>query len=130
MSWLKSLISPNSELNVRRDVERLFRRAPATEVYTLPQLAEQLHVRTVSTLALALAELTRDQIIDQIFRVESPKNRGGIADYTKIEDVPDIILDWRQDTEINVEPRMVRVLFRKHSEALAHENEGAEAESE
>ena len=130
MSWLKSLISPNSENNVRRDVERLFRRAAATEVYTLPQLAEQLHVQTVSTLALALAELTRDQIIDQIFRVESPKNRGGIADYTKIEDVPDIILDWRQDTEITVEPRMVRVLFRKHSEALAHENEGAEVESE
>ncbi|MGI4813528.1 MAG: hypothetical protein ACRYGG_09380 [Janthinobacterium lividum] len=130
MSWLKSLISPNNENNVRRDVERLFRRATAAEVYTLPQLAEQLHVRTISTLALALAELTRDHIVDQIFRVESPKNRGGIADYTKIEDVPDTIRDWRQDAEINVEPRMVRVLFRKHSEVLAHQNAGPEAENE
>ena len=130
MSWLKSLISPNNENNVRRDVERLFRRATAAEVYTLPQLAEQLHVRTVGTLALALAELTRDHIIDQIFRVESPKNRGGIADYMKIEDVPDTIRDWRQDAEINVEPRMVRVLFRKHSEALPHQNTGSEVENE
>ncbi len=130
MSWLKSLISPNSENSVRRDVERLFHRASAAEVYTLPQLAEQLHVRTVSSLALALAELTRDRIIDQIFRVESPKNRGGIADYLKIEDVPDTIRDWRQDAEINVEPRMVRVLFRKHSEASAHQNQGNEVKGE
>lgn len=93
-------------------------------------MAEQLHVRTVSTLALALAELTRDHLIDQIFRVESPKNRGGIADYTKIEDVPDTIRDWRQDAEINVELRVVRVLFRMHSEALAHQNESTEVKGE
>ena len=124
MSWLKSLTSPNKENSVRRDVERLFSRASAAEVYTLPQLAERLRVPAVSTLALALAELTRDHIIDQIFRVESPKNRGGIADFTSIEDVPDTIRDWRQDTDIHVEPRMVRVLFRKHSDLSPLEQTG------
>jgi len=124
MPWLKSLISPNSPIDVRRNVERLFRRASAAEVYTLPQLAEQLRVRTIGTLATALAELTRDHVIDQIFRVESPKNRGGIEDFNRIEDVPNTIRDWRQDAEIDVDPRMVRVLFRKHSEeTLADQKE-------
>jgi hypothetical protein len=114
MSWLKSLTSRSSPSDVRRTVEKLFQRASPTEVYTLPQLAERLQVRAVGPLAAALADLTRDHVVDQIFRVESPKNRGGIDDFPRLEDVPDRILDWRQDAEIDVDPRMVRVLFRKH----------------
>lgn len=115
MPWLKSLISHDSPSDVRRTVKKLFDRASPAEVYTLPQLADRLHVRAVDALVSALAELTREQVVDQIFRVESPKNRGGIGDFDRIEDVPDKIQDWRQDAEINVDPRMVRVLFRKHS---------------
>ena len=85
MAWLKSLISPSSPDDVRRNVERLFKRASAAEVYTLPQLAERLHVSIVGPLVAALAELTRDRVVDQIFRVESPKNRGGIEDFDRIE---------------------------------------------
>lgn len=118
MPWLRSLISPDRTSDVRRTVRRLFDRASPTEVYTLPQLAEQLHVSAVENLIAALAELTSEKVVDQVFRVESPKNRGGIEDFDRLEDIPDRIRDWRQDAEIDVDPHMVRVLFRKHARGL------------
>lgn len=118
MRLLRSFASQTTEEpDIRGNVKRLFLKASPQEVYTLPQLADRLQVTRIEPLVQALADLTRDHIVDQIFRIESPKNRGGIEDFTKLEDIPDSISDWRQGgLEIDVTPQLVKVLFRKHNE--------------
>lgn len=114
MPWLKSLTSPSEADDPRKKLLSFFAATRPSEVYTLPEIAEKLEKWRSDVLVILLAELSRDRIIDQVFRVESPKNCGGIEDFYELSKVPDKIFDWRQRKEINVEPRMVRVLFRRH----------------
>jgi hypothetical protein len=114
MRWIKSLVSRDDSNDLREGLATFFGRAQPAEEYTVPELAETVHATRMEGLLTALAQLTRDRVIDQVFRVESPKNKGGIDDFNSLAAVPDKIFDWRQDREIDVEPRMVRVLFRKH----------------
>jgi hypothetical protein len=117
MFWKRSQPSPSRSISwLRKNLLRLFTEAAPGEVYTLAQLAERFDIKDVGPLATVLAELSRDQIVDQIFRVESPKNRGGIEDFPSLESIPDTIHDPRQDREIVVEPQMVRTLFTRHGE--------------
>lgn len=118
MRWPKFLASRDRSSKTRDGLVALFKSAAPAEAYTVSELAERLSTQGVEELATALAELTREHVVDQIFRVLSPKNRGGIADFERLDDVPDKIVDWRQDREVDVEPQMVRVLFRKHSPAI------------
>jgi hypothetical protein len=116
MRWLSSFTSRSKAAGTRDLVARLFAKSSGEDVYTLTDIASQLHITSPSSLASALAELTKEHFIDQVFRVESPKSRGGIKDFDQLDDIPDEITDWRQgDLVIPVTPRMIRVLFRKHS---------------
>jgi hypothetical protein len=115
MSFLTSLISRARLAEIRRGLLRLFNGAKESDEYTLPDLQEQLRQSHVEPLLPILAELTRDHVVDQVFRVLSPKH-GGIHDFPSLDAVPDRIYDWHQDREIDVEPRMVRVIFRRHKE--------------
>jgi len=107
---------PEATSRLRKQLICVFDSANKSEVYTIDQLADQLHVNRVDDLAAALADLSKAQVVDQVFRVESPKNRGGIEDYSSLDAVPNVIHDWRQDEDIEVAPNMVRMLFRKHQE--------------
>ena len=117
MRWIKSLTSRVEDDDVRRALAKLFSKAKPSALFTVSDLARSTHAERMDVLIAALADLTRDRVVDQVFRVESPKNRGGIKDFESIESVPDMIYDWRQDQEISVDPRMVRLFFRKHDEA-------------
>jgi hypothetical protein len=125
MRWIKSLISRDEPNDLRQGLATFFGGAQPADLYTVPELAETVHATRVDGLLTALAELTRDRVVDQIFRVESPKNKGGIDDFNSLAAVPDKIFDWRQDREIDVEPRMVRVLFRKHADDRSNGKEAS-----
>lgn len=116
MFWRKSRPSPSSsdQARLQKQLLGVFDRATEFEVYTLEQLAERLRAKKIDALVQVLAELSKKQKVDQVFRVESPKNRGQIDDFRSLDEVPDVIFDWRQDRDVEVEPNMVRVLFRKH----------------
>jgi hypothetical protein len=101
---------------LRRGLLRLFGAAKDADEYTLPDLQDQLNQQRLDILLPVLAELTRERIVDQVFRVLSPK-RGGIEDFNSVDAVPDRIYDWHQGHDIDVEPRLIRVLFRKHKDA-------------
>jgi hypothetical protein len=115
MSFPTSLTSAAKMATLRRGLTRLFGAAKDVDEYTLPDLQDQLNQKRLDILLPVLAELTRDRIVDQVFRVVSPK-LGGIEDFTSFDAVPDRIFDWHQGHEIDVEPRLVRVFFRKHKE--------------
>ena len=46
-----------------------------------------------------------------MIRVISPTTRGGIKDFDSLTDVPDRIHDWRADSEMEVEPDNLRILY-------------------
>ena len=116
MSSPTSLISAFKAATLRRGLLRLFGAAKDADEYTLPDLQNHLNQQRLDILLPILAELTRDRVVDQVFRVISPK-RGGIEDFPSVDAVPDRIYDWHQGHDIDVEPRLIRVLFRKHKEA-------------
>lgn len=116
MSFLTSFISRASLKDTRRRLERLFRDAASTDEYSLADLLSRLEQSRPDEVLPVLAELIGTGSIDQLYRVNSP-SRGGIHDFASLAEVPDRIYDWRQDREIDVEPRMIRVLFRKHEGA-------------
>ena len=111
----KLLHTRNDAGKLHASVAKLFRKAGPNEVFTLPQLAERVRPDSVDQLAEVLAALLKEEIVDQIFRVESPKYRGGIDDYPTLKSVPPTIWDLHQGRNIEVEPNMIRVLFKKHS---------------
>ncbi len=111
----RSLGTDADSLSAR--LRKFFRKAKPTDVYTISQISDELNAYNADALATALARLSAEQIVDQIYRVESAKSRGGIQDFTSLASVPDVIFDWRQDREVEVHPEMVRVLFRRHDES-------------
>lgn len=117
MRWLKSSTSRSDPAALRARLLGVFSRASAADEYTLADLAATVQAPRPDALLGVLAELTRDHVIDQWFRVLSPKNKGGIEDFPSLEKVPDRIDDWRQGFEIDVSPGLVRVLFKKHTQA-------------
>jgi hypothetical protein len=119
MRWLKSSTSQSDSAVLRAKLLGVFSRASAADEYTLADLAATVEAPRTDALLGVLAELTRDHVIDQWFRVLSPKNKGGIEDFPSLEKVPDRIDDWRQGFEIDVNPGLVRVLFKKHTPAAS-----------
>lgn len=81
------------------------------EEYTLDYLTQRLSDYPPEVLAVALAELVREGVLEQIIRIESPTTHGGIAQYTSLQEVPREIHDWRADEDIHVRPEDLRVIY-------------------
>ena len=83
-----------------------------TGEFTFERLADLVEHYTEIELAAALDELIRRGRLRQIVRVESPHGRGGIKDFDSILEVPDRIHDYRTDTDLDITPSNLRVLYR------------------
>ena len=87
--------------------------APATSSreYTLSWLCDLVHPTSPEGLAVILGELVRRGFLRQVVRVVSPTTQGGIGDYASLSEVPQFVHDWRSDTEFEVRPGDLRVLY-------------------
>lgn len=93
---------------------------PQHSEFTLNDLCEAVHPRRREVLAAVLGELVRQGVFEQIIRVLSPATLGGIGDFASLESVPRSLHDWRSDTELDVTPANVRIIY-KVGAAGAHE---------
>jgi hypothetical protein len=117
MFWRKSRPArADSEQRLREAILGYFRNTSPNQAYSLSQLAGEFRLRELGPLVIVLAELSMNHQIDQVFRVESPSNLGGIADFPTLESIPRVIFDWHRDRNIEVERQMLRVLFKKHEQ--------------
>jgi len=79
--------------------------------FTLEELCDLVKPKSREELVLALGDLVRTGKIKQVIRVVSPKTQGGIGDYETLDDVPSVANDWRTDTQIEVTPDDLRVIY-------------------
>jgi hypothetical protein len=81
------------------------------EEFTLNRLTDLVHPTSIELLAGALGELVRSGKLRLVVRVISPSTHGGIADFDSLDEVPDVIHDWRTDREVEVKADDLRVLY-------------------
>lgn len=68
----------------------------------------------VSILAKVVSHLVKEGLIDQIIRVE-PVFGQGIGDFDSIEDVPEILNDWRNPgNAVHVQYEHLKVYYKLH----------------
>lgn len=79
--------------------------------FTIKRIFERTLPRSEIALAQILNYLENTGALQKIIRVESP-SQGGLADFTSILDVPDVIHDWRRDIEMRVTPENISVLYK------------------
>jgi hypothetical protein len=98
----------------REAIERLSEVLGSVEEkeYTLNRLTDLVHPNSVESLAGALGELVRSGELKFVVRVISPSTLGGIKDFQSLEDVPPVLRDWRSDTDIEVSPQNLRLVYK------------------
>jgi hypothetical protein len=108
--------------DLKRRLTELFASSGDSQ-FTLRHLDEKLGNISAVSLAIVLAELQEQGLVDRIVRVESPESHGGIKDFTSLDDVPNEIYDWRTQQTIPVTPENITLVFRAHrANNLAHAN--------
>ena len=78
---------------------------------TLDHLILELSPRSIPTFARALERLAAGGLVERLYRVESRKSRGPIQDFQSYEEIPTTLFDWHSDTEIEVLPSDLRVIY-------------------
>ncbi len=78
---------------------------------TLDHLALEVSPHSVDAFVRILERLVRMGVIGRVYRLESPSSRGKIEDYHSFASIPQRTLDWHADSQIDVTPRDIRVLY-------------------
>ncbi|MDO8459410.1 MAG: hypothetical protein Q7T07_21105 [Burkholderiaceae bacterium] len=73
----------------------------------------------ITTLAKVIGHLVTEGVIDQIVRVE-PAYGQGIGDFDSIEDVPEILDDWRNPGNVvHVQYDHLKIYYKLHMNAAS-----------
>ena len=102
---------PEERESLKR-LESLLRTAKGEPEYTFEHLYHKLHFSSPDVLALVLAELAAMGLVRKLIRVESPIDKGGIADYSSVTEIPEEIHDWRTDQWLHPQPENLRVIYK------------------
>lgn len=86
-------------------------REQADAAFTLDRLRTLTGAESLASLTLAVQSLVARGKLRPIVRVESPSNKGGIADFESTNELPRELVDWRTGECVEVTPNTVRVLF-------------------
>lgn len=78
---------------------------------TLDHLILTLSPHSVESLVRILERLAHEGAIERSYRVESPKTKAKIEDFTSFEDIPETVYDDKTGTELQVTPRDLRVIY-------------------
>lgn len=110
---LESTISrfPEERESLKR-LESLLKAARGEPEYTFEHLYREVRPSSPEVFTLILSDLAGRGLIKRLVRVESPVDRGGIADFESVTEVPDEIRDWRTDTALRVQPENLRIIFK------------------
>jgi hypothetical protein len=79
--------------------------------FPLKRLFDRTSPRSEIALAQILSYLVNIGDLQLIFRVESPNN-GGLADFSSLMDIPEIVHDWRRDIDMCVTLDDISVLYK------------------
>jgi hypothetical protein len=104
--------SKQDQIAAMKQIEKLrldYLRGP-TRYFTLSMILEKLSLSPSSDSFSTIKYLENTGKIKKILRVESP-SLGGIGDFESIEDIPNIIEDFRTGLELEVEPENIKVLY-------------------
>jgi hypothetical protein len=82
------------------------------EEFTLNRLCDLVAPNSREELAIILGEMARGGLIKLVVRVVSPSAQGGIGDFPTLDEVPDVVHDWRTDSEVQVSPENLRVIYK------------------
>lgn len=119
---LKSLISqfPTEGMAVER-LAHLFDEVKETKgEFPSEKLLEKVRPSSRMVFIYMMDALIEMGELKKIYRVES-KSLGGIDDFENLEDIPEVIPDWRTDSEVEVAPSDIKLIYqfvRAKSEAL------------
>jgi hypothetical protein len=80
--------------------------------FTLNRLCDLATPNSREEFAIILGELARGGLIRLIVRVISPSTQGGIKDFSTLDEVPEVIHDWRTDLEVHVSPENLCVIYK------------------
>ena len=80
--------------------------------FTLNRLCDLVAPRDREEFAIILGELARHHFIKLVVRVVSPRTQGGIGDFSTLDEVPQVVHDWRTDSEIEVSPENLRIVYK------------------
>ena len=92
--------------------EILARPLRAGEEYTLNSLCDLVTPQDRDTFAMLLGDLARAGFLKLVVRVLSPGTQGGIGEYATLDEVPEVVHDWRTDSELHVSPENLRVIYK------------------
>ena len=110
LSGLARPAKPEAE-RLRQQLIALFRNHPKN-LYTPQQLYLSVRPSSPELMSVVLDELAREGVVRRIFRVESPRSHNGIGDFASITDIPPRIYDKNVEEEIEVEPSLIRPIFK------------------
>lgn len=118
MSMINSETLINNFPQDRDTVQRLLAVFEQTrqKEFTLKRLFDRTSPRSELVLAQILNHLVNTGALKRIVRVESP-NLGGLADYSSVMEVPEVIHDWRRDIEMSVTPEDINILYQVVSDS-------------
>jgi hypothetical protein len=114
MFWRKSRASASDPAELMGRLRGIFSRASEGQLFTLDDLVDEVKAERKENVAYTLAQLASTRVIDQVIRVDSPRG-GGIAEYESVNQIESPLYDPYQLEEIDVEPRMIKVFFRRHT---------------
>lgn len=82
------------------------------EEFTLNTLCDLVTPRDREELAIILSELARTGLVKLVVRVMSPSKQGGVRDFPDLAQVPEVIHDWRTDTQLQVTSENLSIIYK------------------
>lgn len=92
--------------------EILYRPNRQEAEFTLNRLCDLVTPRDREEFAVILGELARGGLVKLVVRVISPSTQGGVQDYSTLDEVPEVVHDWRTDSLLHVGPENLRVIYK------------------
>ena len=112
MNYLLRIAKMAKDMRLISALERLAEEAADHKrEYSLSALADIVHSESQEALAIALGDAIKRGMIQRVIRIVSPENQGGIGDYSSLNDIPNVVRDWRADRDMEVRPDNLRVVY-------------------
>lgn len=103
---------PSEEEALARLRELLSKLKRKEDEFSLNRLCDLVTPNSREEFAIILGEMARSGLIKLVVRVVSPSTQGGIGDFPNLDAVPEVVRDWRTDSEFHVSPENLRVIYK------------------
>ncbi|MFT5048579.1 MAG: hypothetical protein ACI8UP_005582 [Porticoccaceae bacterium] len=87
--------------------------ATQDKFYSYDRISVIAETQPNQELATVLSRLVQGGLLEQVIRVEN--NSAGIGDFNSISEIPELIHDWRTDSDIAVTPDKLHLYYKLHA---------------